>query len=198
MRSILDVNPLQLSTSRKVAHMITSRDPIESLRDMGDPTPHELRQRFNEHIRNDYNLTSDEIQLSAGLLTQGLDATRKIVLNILDQPNLELDIEKKIEIARHDETVGVMAVVALHDTFGARELMEVSSYKYRHASPFHINRQGNSIVFKKGFSPVLTAENGCPAAMTRRNKIISPLFSRFVKWSGEVAVRSSYADTSTS
>jgi hypothetical protein len=186
MKRGVEENPLQLGTSLRAANRIAAVDPLDAFNDMGCVGPDEITNRFLDFMKQACDLSSDETLLAAGLLGAGLNATKNITVNTLQNLKDPVSLDKALRIAQNDMTVRTIGTVANTDPDGARALVELSNLTY---SPYAVNLEEEAIVFIPGFHQSPSEWRGCPAS-SKYDKSFSPAFSNFVKWSGSLAVYS--------
>jgi hypothetical protein len=179
-----------LNLSLKAAHAVTRHDPLQAYRDMGRPLMPDLQISFGSYANRVADLDQQERHELGHLLTNGFNATGTILTKtLLDSPHV---IRKKeaLEIARSDDTVHTLSVVALQNANTALELVERAKSPY---SPFVVHRPSQSIRFiHPNYQSINPGPNVCTGALLKDGETISPVFRDFVRWSGAVAVHCMY------
>jgi len=179
----------RLHLANKTVENLVEIDPVAAYKEMGKPMLHYLTDRFHSFATRHGRLTAKEREDLDHLITTSFDATRTVVTETLIKSTQRIGKAAALAIANHEETVRTMHTIARQDAARALELVRAAELP---SSPYMVNQTSEYITFAPGTRPGVNSFRGCPAIEVGGNDEIAPLFSKFVRWSGSIAVHSMY------
>lgn len=179
----------RLALANKTVENLVEIDPLTAYKEMGKPMLYCLTDQFHNYAAKRNNLTTEEREDLDHLITTSFDATTTVVTETLLRSTQKIGKAAALAIAHHEETVRTMHAIAQQDASQAIALVQAAELI---SSPYMVNPTKEYITFAPGTRPGVNIYRGCPVLKMENSEEIPPLFTKFVRWSGAVAVHSMY------
>lgn len=194
--SNLEITPrfnLRAHDARKLFGYAARQDPADLYAHIDCPTPDDLATKTTTHLLEQArrNKSVDTLDRASGLLRAGINDTRFILqsaLAAIDSPPSE---SEALTIVRNPVTVQTIALLALRTEDALAGLILQQGLQYGDNTQYY-NIDPVRMALTVDHDQVTGMKHGCPFAGYEGELAPDPLFTRFTKWAGELAVRSLY------
>lgn len=171
--------------SRKLIGFATSLEPDVTYREAGSVLPSRIDTAVTNYVIEKAEESRLPIRYENANVTQileyGLRDTRSLLLPYLHkQPSRAASLD----FISHERTIQTIARLA---SFGEETFDYCVEQTFRQA---RLVPAGQSHMVSEYTSYPTSASEGCPAAWNENSDDVSPLFKKFVIWSGRIALES--------
>jgi hypothetical protein len=181
---IPDYNKSRIKEAKKLFGFALREDSLALYNRIERPAPSELALAANRRIGADYLAMHHDETKAGDLLLNGLDDTRKYIVNIIDL-HPAISFEKALDISQDERTMRGLALLARQS-----DLMSSTMLK-NPGKTYDLSPDQQAIEVADSVTP--SYRFGCKAVELVGGEVTPwPLFQRFAPWAAKLAIISYY------